>query len=337
MNFWWTIWANDPFNKARIRLTVWYVLILGLLIGFFTYLTFQAKESAYVRVYTVVKNSQGGEQKLVELQDTYGEFNRRFRERVLWFDAVLVAGGGGMAWWLAGKTLKPIKTMVAEQQAFAQDLSHGLKTPITAMKLLLEAESRTKPKPSPRDKKLYQALNYELQHMQAVVGGVLTLTQTGTTLAPGQKVDWGIMAQRLTESLLPLAEVKGIQLNWVGVKQKFWVWGSQEQIYQAMTTLIDNAIKYTPKGGRVSLNQRKLGLKALLTVTDTGPGINPEDKKKIFEKYYRGREENKSQGTGLGLAIAKRLIEANGGSISVKDNPKGGAIFRVKLPLGKDA
>ena len=110
----------------------------------------------------------------------------------------------------------------------------------------------------------------------------------------------------------------------------------EQQVGQILRNLLDNAIKYTPTGGTVTVKvrERKKEGKAVVEVTDTGPGIPPQDLERLFERFYRGGADNSGiPGTGLGLAIAKNLAELNGGDILVESKVGEGSTFSVVFPL----
>ena len=101
-----------------------------------------------------------------------------------------------------------------------------------------------------------------------------------------------------------------------------------------MANLVDNAIKYTPEGGTVTLATGREGIYATVSVRDTGIGLSVEDRERVFEEFYRVRSEQTHgiTGTGLGLSLVKRLVEQHQGSISVESEPGKGSTFTVRLP-----
>ena len=103
---------------------------------------------------------------------------------------------------------------------------------------------------------------------------------------------------------------------------------------QAVNNLLDNALKYTPAGGKVALAARVDGPVALLTVTDTGPGVPAAERDAIFRRLYRGDSSRSQRGLGLGLSLVKAIVEAHGGTVAVEDATPGGARFIVRLPRG---
>jgi signal transduction histidine kinase len=104
---------------------------------------------------------------------------------------------------------------------------------------------------------------------------------------------------------------------------------------EAVTNLVDNAIKYSPAGSTIDVSVRSVDGRAVLAVADAGPGIAPEYRERIFDRFFRvdeGRSRDRG-GTGLGLAIAKWAVEINGGHISIEQRPTGGSVFRIVISL----
>ncbi len=154
-------------------------------------------------------------------------------------------------------------------------------------------------------------------------------------------------AMRLTRERLDLADVvsdavtlysdvaedKGVALLGTctpGVK----VEADRNRLRQVVANLIDNAIKYTPGGGRVQVACAAAPGEALLTVSDTGVGIPPEEMPRIWERLYRGDQSRSERGLGLGLSLVKAVVEAHGGRVTARSTPGQGASFEVRLPSG---
>jgi len=114
--------------------------------------------------------------------------------------------------------------------------------------------------------------------------------------------------------------------------------GDPDQLKQLMLILVDNAIRYTPSGGEVTLSLNRYSGTATLEVADTGIGISAEDLPHVFERFYRADKSRtrSASGTGLGLAIAKWIVEQHGGEISVKSSPGVGTTFAIRLPLASE-
>jgi two-component system sensor histidine kinase KdpD len=104
-------------------------------------------------------------------------------------------------------------------------------------------------------------------------------------------------------------------------------------IQQALVNVLENATKYAPAGSEIEIGAEAEGDRVTIAISDRGPGIREEHKKKIFDKFFR-EQPNKCSGAGLGLAICSSIVEAHGGSIWVEDNPGGGSVFKLKVPSG---
>ena len=107
----------------------------------------------------------------------------------------------------------------------------------------------------------------------------------------------------------------------------------RERVYQVLSNLIGNAVKYTPEGGRIRLRVEPADKNILVTVADTGPGLLPEQLPHLFDRYWQARNDSRD-GSGLALFIAKGIVEAHGGRIWAESKPGVGAIFRFTLPAG---
>jgi signal transduction histidine kinase len=108
--------------------------------------------------------------------------------------------------------------------------------------------------------------------------------------------------------------------------------GHRSQVLRAVLNLADNAIKYTPRGGRVTIALRADDTAATIEVRDTGPGIPPSEHARIFERFHRGDPAHGRGGTGLGLAIVRSIVAIHGGRVEIESRPGAGSVFRIVLP-----
>jgi two-component system OmpR family sensor kinase len=135
------------------------------------------------------------------------------------------------------------------------------------------------------------------------------------------------LAESVQESTLMLRPEARIELRGHPVV----VHGSSHELREALSNLVDNALKYAP-GTPVRIEVRAEGESALVEVADAGPGLPPEDRSQVFERFYRGQNRGETEGHGLGLAIVKRAVERAGGSISLETAPGQGCRFSIRLP-----
>ncbi len=129
-----------------------------------------------------------------------------------------------------------------------------------------------------------------------------------------------------------LAEERGVRLA-VEAGGVTRVVGDAVRLRQALLILLDNALKYTPDGGAITVSVTRQGGQVRLRVQDSGPGLAPEDLPHLFERFYRADKARGSAGSGLGLSIVRWIAEAHGGRITAANAPERGALFTITLPL----
>jgi signal transduction histidine kinase len=112
--------------------------------------------------------------------------------------------------------------------------------------------------------------------------------------------------------------------------------GDDAELYDAVANVTENALKYAPNAP-VEVEVRRDGAEAVVTVRDHGPGISPDEREHVFERFYRGRQRGETEGFGLGLAIAKRAVERAGGRITLESEPDEGSRFTIRLPATRSA
>lgn len=217
---------------------------------------------------------------------------------------------------------------------FLATVSHELRTPMTSvlgwigyLKLLgLPDETAEIIDHLERSAKAQASLVDDLLDVSRAATGKLRLD-----VAP---VDLAGIAARALQTIEPTASAKGIFVSFEGAPDVM-VAGDAARLEQVATNLLTNALKFTSKGGHVSLTVGATAREAMLTVTDDGVGIDPEFLRSVFERFFQAPVAARTTGgLGLGLAIVKQLVDAHGGSVSAESAGRGeGATFRVKLPL----
>lgn len=251
--------------------------------------------------------------------------------------AVVLSGGGGL--WLAGRALSPIRDSMETQRRFLSDVSHELRTPIAVIRANNELLLRHPDTSVESNLDQVEAVAEESEHMTRMVDDLLTLARAdeGRLQLDQAPIDLAALVEDVTRDMAAVAELHGIQLS--AECSPVRVSGDAGRMRQLVLILVDNAIKYTPRGGTVRVVcQRERG-RAELSVEDSGPGISADDQKRVFDRFFRA-EKSRSRGlggSGLGLAIARRIAEAHGGKISVKSLVGKGSTFTVQLPVGPDA
>lgn len=218
---------------------------------------------------------------------------------------------------------------------FTADASHELKTPLTILKGEMEIALRSKGGVEDMKEALRSSLE-EIDRMNYIVRNLLDLAKMDVEgRSRSAEAVWldKVLSDRY-EHLRRLALDSGVRLDMLR-NMRACVLGDMVRLSQLVYNLIDNALKYTPKGGAVELMLTAEDGKAVLRVRDTGVGIAKEDLPFIFDRFYRVDKARSREvgGAGLGLSICKEIIEAHGGAIDVVSEPGKGSTFTVKIPL----
>ena len=243
-----------------------------------------------------------------------------------------------IGFWLAGRTLTPIRHALESQRRFVSDASHELRTPLAVAKansalILDDPEGNIE---SHLDQA--EAIATELDHLTVLVGDLTTLARAdeGRANLLLKPLDLGELAAEVVRDMDALADLLGVGLAIETHPAR--VSGDRARLRQLLLILVDNSLKYAYEGGHVRIRCTTEGNRAELTVSDDGDGIAPADQKRIFERFFRADAERTrgKGGTGLGLAIGKWITEAHGGRISVESEPGKGTTFHVRLPLAAE-
>jgi heavy metal sensor kinase len=220
------------------------------------------------------------------------------------------------------------------QRQFTADASHELRTPLTAIKGQTEVALQRERRPE-EYREVLQAVNTEVDRLIRLAGSLLTLARADSRQVPiaREQIDLGQLVGDAAEQLRPTADAKNIRMDVSSDSLPFT--GDEDLLLQLVLNLVDNAIKYTDDGGRVTVACARDGRSALIAVSDTGPGIPAEHLPRIFDRFYRA-DTSRSQaggGAGLGLSIARWIAEEHGGTLTAESEPSRGSTFTARLPL----
>lgn len=325
------------FSQARIRLSLWYCLILIIILFFFSISLFTTENSTLTRVVLLRDFGNQIPRTLTPLERADIRLQIRELRRTLIFNLLTINGlillvGGGMSYFLAGKTLEPIRLSLKKQKEFLADASHELRTPLAAIQTSCEVALRSKSKSGNDLKKVIRQTYEESVRMGKLVGNLLTISRLDSftdnvNLIP---VSLTAVVTEAVEHLKPMAGDKKIKLN-TSIAEKVSVLGDRDRLKELIMILLDNAVKYTPSGGTVTVSLYDHPAPAV-TVTDTGMGIAPDDRRRIFERFYRGDKSRSTAGSGLGLPIARSIAKMHRAKISFTSGIGVGSIFSVEFP-----
>jgi signal transduction histidine kinase len=245
--------------------------------------------------------------------------------------ALLLAGVGGL--FISRRAMRPVRGAFHRQRTFVADASHELKTPLTLIRL--DAEMVVREPTSPRNRKVIQDQLSEIDRMNTLVSDLLVLARLDADKLGVSRETFDlakIIAETADRFILRAAEEE-VLLD-IEVPGELPALGDPRRSGQILAALLDNAMRFTPSGGRVTVAGRSDDGRVEASVTDTGPGISPEHLPHVFERFYRAdtARRRSSGGTGLGLAIARDLAAIQGGEVAVSNAKNGGASFTLSLP-----
>ncbi len=325
--------------SPALKLTAWYlafVMLLSIMFSIFVYRVSIVEIERGLR-----RPGIGGPRILFEDQEAYDLYRlQRLKEgginlrgNLLTFNMIVFVLGGGLSYFLARRTIRPIEEALEAQTRFTADASHELRTPLTVMQTEIEVALRD-PKLSARDARELLSSNLEeVSRVRSLVEGLLRLARNGGAVEHAEKLSLNQTAEAALERVAKLARAKRITIH--SQLKPASVRGDAEHLTELAVILLDNAIKYSPRGGSVWVTTSKQGRLALLAVRDEGPGIATSELPHIFERFYRAdasRSKHKVEGFGIGLSIAEQIAVAHGGRIDVQSKPKKGSTFTLKLP-----
>jgi signal transduction histidine kinase len=215
---------------------------------------------------------------------------------------------------------------------FSADAAHELRTPLSIMRGELELLASARELPANVQNALGNILD-ETARLGQIVGSLTALSHLDSIAGKRSHlaVDLDALAAETIDQMRLLAEEKGISLEFRRASRVFAA-GDRDRLKQVLVNLLDNAIKYTLPGGNVTVAVSLADGTALLSVVDTGIGIDKNDCPRIFDRFYRVTTDRGEVGAGLGLAIVRAICLAHGGTVTVESAPGAGSTFRVSLP-----
>lgn len=238
-----------------------------------------------------------------------------------------------MSYWFAGRTLRPIQEAHEAQARFTADASHELRTPLANMRLENEVFLRQKHFNEEEAREQLASNLEEVQRLERLSGNLLALHQYGQSALVRNPINVTPVIEGAVNPLQATATAKGVKIDLQIEEAR--IMGHHDSLVQLLDIMLDNALKYGARGGEVVVLGRKKGFQYVLSVKDRGPGIAASDLPHIFDRLYRGDKarSGKVSGYGLGLALAKEIAEANGATLTARNNPEGGACFELSVSL----
>lgn len=277
----------------------------------------------------------------------FGSYHHFFQERItegrghllgrlVILNLLVLVVGAAISYYLARRTLQPIENSMVAQDRFVTDASHELRTPLTAILASNEVALRKPHITLKQAKDVIKSNMEEMVKLKDLSDGLLSLARQDTGTIITKPVSLQDVAGEAMNRVLQAAQAKqvSIQDDVSAIK----VSGDTQSLVQAVTVLLDNAIKYSPEKSTIHLEGHAKDGDGYLSVRDEGTGISPKDLPRIFDRFYRAdpaRTASDTSGHGIGLSIAQKIMEQHHGKITVSSAPDQGSTFTLQLPLAE--
>ncbi|MBC7546765.1 HAMP domain-containing histidine kinase [Candidatus Saccharibacteria bacterium] len=260
--------------------------------------------------------------------------SRRLLLKLIIINLIVLAGGTMLSYLLARKTLQPIEENMESQSQFVSDASHELRTPLTALQTTNEVAIRKPAITSAEAKEIFHQNIEEVVKLRRLTDCLLKLAKNEHGELPLYPTLLSDIVSDAVNTMINPAIAKQIAIE--DKVPNISVMADKTSLSQALTTILDNGIKYSSAKSTISITATSQGKFALLTIEDRGVGISSEHLPHVFERFYRvdtSRNKQADDGFGIGLSLAKKIVSQNKGEIFVDSTPGKGSSFVMKLQL----
>lgn len=247
--------------------------------------------------------------------------------------ALPIPEGGEWSVLLILTDLTEVQRLDQVRRDFLSNVSHELRTPLASIRALVETIEDGVDDPAEREEFL-RRIRMQVDRLTMLVNELLDLSriESGAIELHPEPIDLGVLLREASALLRTRTEAEEITIKCPDSDRSPIVEADRTSLLRVVSNLLDNAIKYSPRGSTIRAGTIDEGDLVALWVTDEGPGIPEQDLGRVFERFYKGEASRSSAGVGLGLAIVKHLVRAHGGTATVSSTPGHGATFTVRLP-----
>ena len=328
------------FRSAAVKLTTWYLAIIMLLslgtsIALYHVSSNDLENNAHRQTgYIRGLFGPGSANDFASLREhQLNEDLHHLKVKLTFFNILVFVGGGGAAYALARRTLRPIESALEAQTRFTTDASHELRTPLTAIQSENEVALRNSKLTKNEALDIINSNLEEIAKLKNLSDGLLALARDKDK-GPPDSLKLDEIIKEAIDRQARAASLKNIKIEKTN-QQNLIVKGNKVKLIDLLSILLDNAIKYSSGNSSVRIKAYRSGKNTCIGVSDKGVGIRRSDLPHIFERFYRSdhsRNKEKIAGYGLGLAIAKKTADEHNGVIEVESALNKGSTFTLKLP-----
>lgn len=322
-------WATDsktePFQKARLKLTLHYIVGMGILLAIFNFGVYGLFVSD---LPDPIEPTLTATQR--QAIDKAGE---RLERALLMVDGLMIIVVSGIGYYFAGRTLRPIEVMYRRQKKFVADVAHELRTPLAVLKIGAEATLAGQSTQKDYQKLTMDSLQ-EVNYMATTVNDLLFLARGDAMKTPTlARLNLTELVVKQTELMQPYAHNKDVILS-QNCQAACFVRGNQMYLKRLLTNLLQNAIDYNKSSGTVTLSLTKTNHEVTLKIIDTGIGMDSSTLTHIFERFYKADQSRtiQSSGAGLGLSIVKEIVTSHSGQIGIQSQLGRGTSVSIIFP-----
>lgn len=318
---------QNVFLRARIILTLYYILVVTLVMGIFSGLLYFAlvgniKESLKDQFYD----------EIIE-QEVYTQTIDRVNDIMIWSDLSALVVVAGLGYFLAKRTLQPIQKTLDDQKRFSADASHELRTPLSVMQSEAEIILRDKDARTENYKKVLGSSLEEIGRMRKIIENLLLVARGSEKTNTGKfsEINLSLIIEEIVKKMEPMAKIKN--LKWGGVVEPdLYILGNAYFMEHALSNIVQNAIEYTDQG-EIAVRAFKKDGENFVEVADTGIGISEKDLPNVLKRFYKASALplDKKSGAGLGLSIANEIITRHQGEIKIDSKLGQGTAVKINL------